>query len=285
MIEINELKIFLSVSRQGSISRAAAELNYVQSNVTARIKQLEERLGTSLFHRKSKGVCLTASGYLLLDYAERIIRLTREAEEALSDQHRPHGPLAIGSMETTAAVRLPALLADFHLSYPDVELSLITGPSETSLRRLLNFQLDGALVAGEVSHDALIAERVFEEELVIVAPPESNPLEKANLKILVFRPGCSYRAQLETWLRKTGRQAYRIIEFGSIEGIIGCVAAGMGISLLPRSVVDQPQHLRNCSLHSVPAEFSKMTTWFVRRRNEKSSRALQAFQDKLSSAA
>ena len=110
MMDINELKIFRAVAHKGSISRAAEELHYVQSNVTARIRQLEERLGTALFHRKSKGVALTAAGHLLLDYAERIIRLVREAEEALSDQGEPKGRLVIGSMETTTAVRLPPLL-------------------------------------------------------------------------------------------------------------------------------------------------------------------------------
>ena len=283
-MEISELKIFLAVAKQGSISRAAEELHYVQSNVTARIKQLEERLGTSLLHRKSKGVCLTSSGQRLLDYAERIILLTNEAQNAVSEQTEPQGQLLIGSMETTAAVRLPSLLADYHRRYPQVELNLLTAPSETSLKRLLDFQVEAALVAGEIGHRSLVAEKAFEEELVIIAPHGSAPLETENLKILVFRAGCSYRAQLENWLRQIGRQPYQIVEFGSIEGIVGCVAAGMGISFLPRSVVDRPHYLQNCSLHSVPENFSKMTTWFVRRRHEKTSKALQAFRDLLPAA-
>jgi len=283
-MEIGELKIFLAVAQQGSISRAAEELHYVQSNVTARIKQLEERLDTALFYRKSKGVSLTPAGYLLLDYAKRIIRLTKEAENAISNPAVAQGRLLIGSMETTAAVRLPPLLAEYHQANPDVELNLITGPSEASLKRLLDYQVEAALVAGEVTHQSLLAEKAFEEELVIVAPLETDPLEQANLKIMVFRAGCSYRAQLENWLQQTGRQAYQIAEFGSIEGIIGCVAAGMGISFLPRSVVERPHYLQNCSLHAVPDDFGRMTTWLVRRRNEKTSKALQAFRDLLVAA-
>jgi DNA-binding transcriptional LysR family regulator len=281
-VEISELKIFLAVAQRGSISRAAEELHCVQSNVTARIKQLEERLGTFLFHRKSKGVTLTPSGHLLLDYAERILRLAREAEEAITNQDEPKGKLLIGSMETTAAVRLPPLLAAYHRSYPNVELNLVTGPSEESLRRLLDFQIDGAFVAGELVNEAVVADKAFDEELVLVAPPDINSLEQIDhQKILVFRTGCSYRAQLEAWFRQTGRLPYQVMEFGSIEGIIGCIAAGMGVSILPRSVIERPQYQGNCSLHSLPREVGNMTTWFVRRRQEKPGKAMLAFMDLL----
>jgi len=279
-MEISELKIFLAAARKGSISRAAEELHCVQSNVTARIKQLEERLGVTLFHRKSRGVTLTMSGHQLLDYAERIIRLAKEAEDAISDQNEPKGKLLIGSMETTAAVRLPPKLATYHRSYPQVELNLVTGTSEESLKRLLDYQIDGALVSGEVVHDALVAEKAYEEVLVLVAPPNVDSLEQINnLKILVFRTGCTYRAQLEAWLRKTGRRPFQTIEFGSVEGILGCIAAGMGISFLPHSVVERPHFQNNYSFHALPEGFGNMITWFVRRRNEKPNKALLAFRD------
>lgn len=284
-MELSELKIFLAVARKGSISRAAEELHCVQSNVTTRIKQLEEHLGTLLFHRKSKGVALTHSGYLLMNYAERIINLSREAEEAVSDQGEPKGRLSIGSMETTAAVRLPRLLAYYHKIYPKVELNLVAGSSKDSLWRLLDYQIDGALVAGEIDHDDLSAELAFEEELFLVAPPGVTSIDCIeNLKILVFRSGCSYRTQLEEWLRKTGRFTYQVMTFGSIEGIIGCIAAGMGVSFLPRSVVERPHYQNLCTLFSLPSDVGKMYTWFVRRRNEKYSKALQAFVDLICSS-
>ncbi len=277
-MEISELKIFLAVAKKGSISRAAEELHCVQSNVTARIKQLEERLGAPLFYRKSRGVVLTSSGYQLLDYAERIIRLVGEAEDVIADRNEPTGKLLIGTMETTAAVRLPLLLANYHRTYPQVELHLVTGTSGESLNRLVDYQVDGVLVSGEVVNDTLIAEEAYREELVLVTPLAIDSVEQLdNLKILVFRSGCTYRAHLEDWLKKTGRRPYQIIEFGSVEGILGCIAAGMGISFLPRSVVERPNFNNNYSLHRLPDDYGNTITWFVRRRNERHTKALMAF--------
>lgn len=278
-MEVSDLKIFLAVAQQGSISRAAEELHYVQSNVTARIKQLEERLGTILFHRKSRGVEMTSSGQLLLGYAQRIIRLTKEAEDVISDQSEPKGRLLIGSMETTAAVRLPPLLARYHRSYPQVELNLVTGSSAELVKRLLDYQIDGALVAGEISQEVLLVEKAYEEEMVLVAPPDiDDPGQLAGFKILVLRTDCACRAQLEKWLQTTGRLSYQIIEIGSIDGIIGCVAAGMGVGFMPRSVVDKAHIRKICSLHFLPDDFGTMTTWFVRRRTDNTNKAMQAFR-------
>ncbi len=255
-MEIRDLKIFVSVAQNGSISRAAEELHYVQSNITARIKHLEEQLDAPLFHRKSKGVELTSSGDLLHDYAKRIIQLAREAEQVIKDQGEPRGKLSIGTMETTAAVRLPSLLAEYHRAYPQVELKLLTGPSETSMHRLKDFHVDAALVAGEVDEHQWIVEKAYEEELVMVAALDIESVEQlSKVSILVFRSGCSYRAQLERWLAKRGQAPYQIIEFGSIEGILGCVAAGMGISFLPRSVVE-----KNISLTTAPFIRSKQSS-------------------------
>jgi DNA-binding transcriptional LysR family regulator len=116
------LKIFSTVAKEGSITKAAQQLDYVQSNVTSRIHQLETELGTSLFYRHSRGVSLTSAGEILLQYANKVLHLCAEAEKAVRDNATPHGPLRIGSMETTAAIRLPAVLAAYHRLYPEVHL-------------------------------------------------------------------------------------------------------------------------------------------------------------------
>ena len=123
-----DLRVFEAVARLGGMNRAAAELHTVQSNVTARIRALEARLGTPLFHRHSRGVALTAAGRRLLPYAIRVQRLLEEARRAALDDGRPKGALTIGSLETTAALRLSPVLAAYAAAYPEVDLVLNTGP-------------------------------------------------------------------------------------------------------------------------------------------------------------
>src|SRR5215471_12417194 len=140
------------------------------------------------------------------------------------------GPLAIGSMETTAAVRLPSLLTHFHHRFPDVQLTLQTGPTAMLTEAVLDSSLDGAFVAGPINHPDLITTQVFNEELVLLSArrwktfaalragtPTSGPT------ILVFRTGCSYRQRLEQLMSEFGWPSAARLEFGTLDGIIGCV--------------------------------------------------------------
>ena len=127
-MDLSALKIFQSVVEQGGINKAAAKLHRVPSNVTTRIKQLEEQLGTKLFLRVGRQLALSAEGKLLLTYADRLLRLASEAEAALRNG-KPQGTLRIGALESTAASRLPPVLSRYHELYPDVRMDLVTGTS------------------------------------------------------------------------------------------------------------------------------------------------------------
>jgi DNA-binding transcriptional LysR family regulator len=270
-MDLQDLRFFRAVAKAGSISGAARELNYAQSNLTARVRKLESELGTMLFHRHHRGIALTDKGKMLLSYAEKILQLVDEAQRALSDQETPRGPLSIGSMETTAAVRLPKLLARFHREYPEVDITLRTGTTEQNIDAVLNYELDGAFVAGPVEHPDLACRTVVEEELVLVtAASHRRPAsvkELRNRTILVFRQGCAYRDRLEEWLRHEGIVPDKTIEFGTLDGIIGCVAAGLGISLLPRSVVEKHATDHQMDLHAIPDRFGKVATVFICRKD------------------
>src|ERR1700748_1366512 len=111
-VELTDLLTFSAVARSGGITRAAEELNTVQSNVTQRIKALEAEIGTALFERHSRGMTLTGAGRRLQPYAEKMAALSREAVLAARDDGEPKGPLAIGSVGTTAAVGPPAVVRE-----------------------------------------------------------------------------------------------------------------------------------------------------------------------------
>lgn len=282
-MDTSDLRIFEAVARLGGMNRAAAELNTVQSNVTARIRHLEAQLGETLFQRHSRGVALTPAGDRLLPYARRAGRLIDEARRAVADDGRPKGDLVIGSLETTAAVRLPEVLATYASAYPEVDLVLRPATSAELIEDVLAYRIEGAFVCGPVDHPDLVEEPVFTEELVLVTSRRVARLEDLprdpRLKIVVMRVGCSYRQKLETLLAGKGIVGLRRLEFGTIDGIVGAVGAGLGISLLPRSVVTAAARDGRVALHALPQGDAAVATVFVRRRDAFVSSALSAFLD------
>ncbi|GCB53228.1 LysR family transcriptional regulator [Streptomyces sp. NL15-2K] len=266
-MELSDLRVFLAVARTQGITKAAQELHTVQSNVSARIHALEKELGAPLFRRHARGVALTNAGEQLLPYAERISRLVDDARHVIGDETDPCGPLRIGSMETTAGLRLPAVLAAFAEDCPRVEFSLITGPTEQLVRDVLEYRLDGALVSGPVRQPDMVETLVFEERLVLVTARRVSDLDAIlrDPRILVFRSGCSYRRRLESILQARGAAGLRCMEFGTLDGILGCVGAGMGVTLLPAAVVERHVSLEQVRVHELPEEEARAQTVFVQR--------------------
>lgn len=287
MMDLQSLLFFRAVAELGSMSKAAKELNYAQSNLTSKIQQLEANLQTTLFYRHNRGTTLTDKGKVLLSYTDKIFQLLDEAREVMGDDQTPKGPLVIGSMETTAAVRLPALLSKFHRKYPAVDLTLKTGPTEQNVQDVLQYELDGAFVAGPIEHPELKFKTLIEEELVLVTDTLHQPItslkEIQNRTILVFRNGCSYRARFEEWLHHEGVIPEKIMEFGTLDGIIGCVSAGLGISLLPRSVVAKYVDEEVLIEHSIPKQFGIVNTIFIYRKDKYLSTTLDTFTKMLNS--
>jgi DNA-binding transcriptional LysR family regulator len=187
-------------------------------------------------------------------------------------------------METTAAVRLPALLAEFHRNFPAVRLTLRTAPTADLVAAVLDGALDGAFVAGPIEHAELSSTLAFREELVLVTArrwsslaslragtPESGPTA------LVFRTGCTYRQRLEQVFAEFGWPSAARFELGTLDGMIGCVAADMGVTLLPRAVVERDHVNRDISIHTLAASQSRVDTLFIQRRSAHQYSALQGF--------
>ena len=280
-MDAGDLRVFAAVARLGGMNRAAGALNTVQSNVTARIRALEAELAAPLFERHSRGVVLTAAGRRLLPYAERVALLLDEARRAVRDDGTPAGPLQLGSLETTAALRLSPVLAEFAAAHPAVDLALTTGTSAELVDLVMAHRLEGAFVCGPVQHAELVAEPAFREELVLVTARREPSLEAAlarpELKLVVLRAGCSYRQRLEEILARRGVVGLRRLEFGTVEGILGCAAAGLGVTLLPRALVEPARRQGRVALHALPPEEALVETLFIRRRDAYRSSALAAF--------
>jgi DNA-binding transcriptional LysR family regulator len=291
-MDLGDLRTFAAVARNGGITRAAEALNTVQSNVTQRVKALEAEIGTALFERHSRGMTLTGAGRRLLPYAQRMAALAREALLAARDDGEPQGPLAIGSMETTAAVRLPALLASFHRRFPQVALSLRTATTADLIADVLDGTADGAFVAGPIDHAELTSVTAFREELVLVSARRFDSLAalragtpQSGPTALVFRTGCTYRQRLEQIFNEFGWPSAARFELGTLDGMIGCVAAGMGVTLLPRVVIERSDLAGHVSIHTLKPSHACVDTMFVHRRAAHHSSALAGFMVGLADSA
>lgn len=282
-MDVADLKVFEAVARHGSMNRAAVELHTVQSNVTARIRSLEQEVGVPLFQRHVRGVSVTPAGRRMLPYATRIAKLMVEARTAALDEGPPSGPLSLGTLETTAALRLSPILGGFARMYPQVRLSLTTGTTCSLTTDVIDCRLDGAFVAGPLDHPELYCETVFREELVLVTPRAiTSPKQLAavpDLKTIVFRLGCSYRQRLEALLAEMGVVALTPLEFGSTDAILACVAAGVGITLLPEGLVPKAAQKDALAVHALPPKKAHVETLFIRRQDSYVSSAMIAFID------
>ena len=264
-MELAELRIFRAVVEEGGVTRAAERLHRVQSNVTTRICQLEEKLGTELFIREGKRLRLTPSGQVLLGFADRLLALADEAGAAVLDP-RPRGTFRLGAMESTAAVRLPEPLSRFHQLYPQVTLELRTGNPEVLSRAVLAGELDAALVAEPIADAQFEQVAVFTEEPVIVSAAGRDLTELSSSCSLVFEQGCPHRKRLEQWYAKRGILPERVIELGSYHAMLGCVLAGMGVALLPESVLPTVPETKRLKIHRLPRGENRYATLLIWRK-------------------
>lgn len=265
-IDLDSLEIFRTVVQEGGVIRAAEKLHRVQSNVTTRIKQLEQRLGRSLFRKQGRGLVLSPEGELLLSYAQRLFRLADEAESELRSG-RATGVFRIGSLESTAGSRLAPILSRFHRQHPGVVVELVTGTTGALLQKVANFEIEAAFVSEPFTPGALESRKVFEEELVLVTGKEVAPVRRASdlggMTLIAFANGCSYRKRLEDWLGASAVLPARTLEFASYQAMIACVAAGTGFAAVPRSLLATLKAAQDVRQHELPARIRKNRTHLV----------------------
>ncbi|GAB3625613.1 putative LysR family transcriptional regulator [Pandoraea terrae] len=282
-IDLDSLQIFKAVVDFGGVTKAAAHLNRVQSNITTRVKNLEERLGVTLFQRQGGKLVPSPEGRLLLGYAERLLRLSTEAEAALRCG-TPRGILRIGTLESTAAARLPPFLSRYHQRYPDVKIELVTGTTTALINRVHRYDVEAAFIS-EPFHDAeLETQEGFSEALVLIAPKKAEQIKSAKhlqqCTVIAFATGCSYRRILEDWLTTCEVVPERVLELASYHAIVACVAAGSGIAIVPRSVLQAVHAESQVKILPLPPKVARVRTHLVWRIGHHSV-ALDALCDEL----
>ena len=244
------LKVFHTVARLLSFTKAAEELHMTQPAVTFQVRQLEEYFNTRLFDRTHNKVNLTPAGERVAEFAERIFDLYAEMESGVRDlTGEISGALTIGASTTIAEYMLPALLGEFKNQYPDINLRLKVSNSEGIVSMVEHNVIDLGVVESAVNNKNLIVEVCHEDQLVLVAAPDHELVKrggKVNASDIVRYPfvsreeGSGTRDVVMQYLKEhkvsPGDMTFSL-ELGSPEAIKGAVEAGMGITILSRSII------------------------------------------------
>ncbi|MNJ97836.1 HTH-type transcriptional regulator GltR [compost metagenome] len=285
-LDLDALQMFKAVADQGGVARAAAHLNRVQSNVSTRLKQLEASLGAPLFRRQNRRLVLSDQGRVLLSYADRLLRLSDEAQAAVREGAL-QGVLRIGTMESTAAARLPPILAAYHAAWPQVRIELVTGTSGALAAKVRNYEIEAAFVAQPFPAEGLAAVDAFQEELALISPVAWEPVENAKAladrTVIAFAAGCSYRRILESWLNQEGVAPAKVMEFASYHAIVACVAAGSGVAVVPRSVLAVLGAEQSVRVSPLSGAHGRALTQLIWRADDDTA-ALQALRRQLEMA-
>ncbi|SIS54187.1 LysR family transcriptional regulator [Neptunomonas antarctica] len=261
-MELLGLATFRAVVDEGGVLAASKILHTVQSNVTTRIKRLEEEVGADLFVRSGRSLSLTPAGRVLLKYARQMLQLERQARLAVKQVMDQGGEVRIGTMESFAAIRLPYMLLRLHQACPSIEVKVQTDTSHALIQAVLKHELDCAFIGGPFDHPDLVTQAVAYEELVAV---KSKVIQRSDT-LIVFREGCTYRERALQWQRQHVSQ-FDVMEMGTLEGILGCVAFGLGVTLMPRSVIEQSQYRDRLVCVELVSELAIIPTLLIRHKN------------------
>src|SRR6201993_4734531 len=287
-MEVRQLQIFRILAEELNFTRTAERVHTVQSNVTAQIKALEEELGVPLFDRLGRKVTLTDAGHRFQPFAEQALAAMEKGLLAVKAGSEPCGPLRISAPESVVTYRLSLLLREFRRRFPHVELIF-----RPHLDHALAVELETGKVDLVIDMRDAVSNPAFEsiplriERIFLLAHPNHplarqrtvKPADLAGQTLLLTENGCGYRAKLDRLLAMQNIRPGHVTEFASVEAIKQCVAAGMGIALLPAiTVVREIRQHHFKALHWAGASLD-IPTHILWHKDKWISPAMAAFRD------
>ena len=245
-MNFHQLRIFHTVARLGSFSRAAEELSISQPAVSIQVRELEKSMGSALLNRMRRGLQLTDTGQAVYSYTRRIFSLAEEMQSAVQDiQGLRSGRLTIGSSTTPGEYILPWVIGQFQQRYPEVEVSLSISNTQSVVERIHNRELDLGMAGAPISLVGLVCFPYVFDEIVVIASPD-HPLitgAKATLsdlegqRFILREQGSATRRSAEDCLMEYGVSVKVVMELGSNEAVKRAVAAGLGLGMVSKFAV------------------------------------------------
>ncbi|MGA7343193.1 MAG: LysR family transcriptional regulator [Terracidiphilus sp.] len=287
-MEVRQLQIFRTLAEELNFTRTAEKVHTVQSNVTAQIKALEEELGAPLFDRLGRRVALTDAGRRFQPFAEQALAAMEQGQRALQDGAEPSGPVRVGAPESVLTYRLPEVLRAFRRRFPFVELIFRPHTDASLAAELETGKLDLAIhMCDAVTNPIFVSvplrtERVFllgHASLPIARLRTVKPADLAGQTMLLTEFGCGYRAKLDRVMALQNIRPGHVTEFSSVEAIKQCVAAGMGVAILPAIVVASELRRRQFKALNWTGPSLDIATYIVCHKDKWISPAMAAFME------
>lgn len=294
-LNLHLLRVFYTVALEKSFSNAAKVLFISQPAVSKSVQELEFQLGLPLIDRnkntkkQSGGILLTKEGQTLFEHARAIFALERSAvEDIQAIVQIKKGRLSIGASTTIASYWLPEFLAKFAEKYPTIEISVKVSNTKKISQKLVDGEIDFALVEGSVE-DARIASSLWQQEnLEIVSHPSKGLKTKADLNKqtwLIREAGSGTHEVMIKLLESLALQPKTYIELGSNEMIAQAVAKGLGVSILPERVIHNLLTLKQLKIIDVPQKHSlKRPLFILTLQNRPFSPLMQVFHQLLTAS-
>ena len=263
------LHTFTAVIEHGGALRASVALGCAQSNVTTRLKQLEQRVGTALFDRRGKRLQLNDAGKRYLPYAQRILALVDEAAASAREAAANEPLLRLGCMESSAALYLRDALNGVRSSHPALRIELKIGSEPELVELLLEGRIDFALTACTTHRQGLHYLPIFDEPMTVISREDPDrflsPAIRHPAVLLAFNEGCPYRAYATGWMSRRGLPVSRVQSIATYGGIVACTAAGIGVAVIPSRLLGLSE-LSEYRIRSLtPADMKPVASLFVHR--------------------
>ena len=293
-MEVRQLQMFCALAEELNFTRTAERVNTVQSNVTSQIKALEDELGVQLFDRLGRRVALTEAGLRFQPFARQALAAMEQGQQAVQVGAEPSGPLRIAAPESVLTYRLPAVVRAFRLRYPRVELIFRPHTASTVPTELDSGRVDLAFHMIDELPSPALRSHPLQQERIFLLSDTGHPLARqrtvkitdlAGQSFLLTESGCGYRAKFERILAMHKVRLGNVTEFSSVEAIKECVAAGMGVALLPAMTVAREIRQSLCKPLAWAGPSLDIVTHLVWHQDKWVSPAMSAFSEMVSQSA
>ncbi len=247
-MNLNQLKIFYTAAKRGSLSLAAEDLFITQPAVTKAIQRLQDGCEVKLVNRFGKKLVLTDAGEALFEIAGRIFDLEAHAEESIREFQLEHkGHIRIHAGESFGAYYLPSIMNPFSRQNPLVRFSINILPSEQVVENVASLSSDLGFISYPIPHRKVVIREILEDRFVLIAAPDHplarlpglEPGDLQNQSVIVHERGSAPYHAINEFVRKSGISIRVSLELSSNRAIVKAVESGLGVALITRKVVEE----------------------------------------------